>query len=420
MTGVLTDVSTSTMLVGVGIFGIFAGVTTLSPVLSRPFVRVFGAPFSRLFGVVGRLSRANAVRNPRRTAATASALMIGLMLVAMMSVLSASTNSSIDRLVDRSLGADFVVSDAIGTPFSTEVAQRAARVPGVGSVTPQRFAPMQLDGKVVHASAFAPQALDKAVKVDYLTGSSAGLERRGLLVDEKVAAEQGLRIRSTAPVTFHDGTKLTLRVGGTYVSSPLLGPYVVSLDTLEAGGVKPADNWLYIDSETGADTAQVQRALQAELTAFPNVSLRDHSEFKQEQRAQVNQLLYLIYALLALAVVIAVLGIVNTLALSVIERTREIGLLRAVGLARRQLRRMIRLESVVISVFGAVLGLGLGVGFGVALQRVLSDDGIDVLTVPTGTLVGFLAVAGVVGVLAAVWPARRAARLDVLRAITTE
>jgi putative ABC transport system permease protein len=177
---------------------------------------------------------------------------------------------------------------------------------------------------------------------------------------------------------------------------------------------------VYVVTEQGADLADVQRDLDEITADLPTVAVKDQEAFKDEQRSQVNQLLYLVYALLGLAIIIAVLGIVNTLALSVLERTREIGLLRAVGLSRKQLRRMVRLESIIIAVLGAVLGVGLGLIFGVALQQAVATEGLDVLSVPWAQLAIFVLLAGLVGVLAALWPARRAARLDVLRAITTE
>jgi len=416
----LADGGLSASLLGAGALGVLLGVAVLSPVLSKPVVRTLGAGFPRMFGAVGRLSRENALRNPRRTAATASALMIGLALVGGISVLSASANSSLDRLVDKSVGADFILSDAIGMPFSPQIADSLDDVPGVASITRQRYAPVQLSGANAFLSGVSADSLDRAVVLDYTSGSTAGLGGRGLLVDAKTAKEKGWQVGTTVPATFLSGTRLDLKVGGIYDSSPILGSYAVSLDTLQAGGVKPLDSYVLINVAEGADAAAVKSALDARLTGHPEVALKDQTEFKAEQRGSLNQLLYLIYALLGLAIVIAVLGIVNTLALSVTERTREIGLLRAVGMSRRQLRRMVRLESVVISVFGAVLGLTIGIAFGIALQRVLADDGIDVLRVPVGQLIAFLVVAGVVGVLAAVWPARRAARLDVLRAITTE
>jgi putative ABC transport system permease protein len=196
--------------------------------------------------------------------------------------------------------------------------------------------------------------------------------------------------------------------------------YLTSLDALSAAGLLPADNVAYVVREPGADAASVRAGIDAVIADLPTITLKDQAEFAAEQRAPIDQMLMLIYALLGLAVVIAVLGIINTLALSVIERTREVGLLRAVGLSRRQLRTMVRLESMVISLLGAVLGVGLGLVFGVALQRSQADSGIEVLSVPVVQLLIFVALAALVGVLAAVWPARRAARLDVLRAITTE
>jgi putative ABC transport system permease protein len=186
------------------------------------------------------------------------------------------------------------------------------------------------------------------------------------------------------------------------------------------GGIKPLDTALFITKKPGADAAQLRRQISAVIKDNPTVTLKDQHQFADEQAKQINQFLYIIYALLGLAIIIAVLGIVNTLALSVIERTREVGLLRAVGLSRRQLRRMIRLESVSISLLGAVLGMAMGIGFGIALQRAIADDGIDVLSIPWVQLAAFVVLAALVGVLAAVLPARRAAKLNVLDAISTQ
>jgi putative ABC transport system permease protein len=189
---------------------------------------------------------------------------------------------------------------------------------------------------------------------------------------------------------------------------------------MSAAGIPDADSTLYVLAADGADIPQVQADLAAATAELPTVTVQNQEEYKQATRDEIDQLLNIVYALLGLAVLIAILGIVNTLALSVLERTREVGLLRAVGLSRRQLRRTVRLESIAIAVLGAVLGIGLGLLFGVSLQQAMSDDGLSVLDVPAGQLLGFVAMAAVVGVLAAVWPARRAAKLDVLRAITTE
>ncbi|CAN5654155.1 ABC transporter permease [soil metagenome] len=408
-------------LVGLGVMAVFIGVALLSPLVSRPVIRILGAPLRR--SAVGRLSVENALRNPRRTAATASALMIGLALVSAMSVLGSSTTSSVDKLIDRSLGGDFVVSNSTQMGFSAQVAADVRDVPGVAAVGEQRFAVAEVAGGQQFVTAVSPEVLDEALAVEFVAGSGAGLNTGsdgGLLVAEQVATDKGWKVGDTVDVTFLTGAPQRLRIGGVFVRNDFLGTHVISLTTLTANGGSNRDNFVYVALENGADAAAVGSALDAKVAAFPNVELKDQTEFKDEQRNQINQLLSLIYALLVLAVIIAVLGIVNTLALSVIERTREIGLLRAVGMSRRQLRRMIRRESVVISLFGALLGLTLGIAFGIALQRVLAAEGIDVLSIPVPSLIVFLLLAGLIGVLAALWPARRAARLDVLRAVTTE
>ena len=207
----------------------------------------------------------------------------------------------------------------------------------------------------------------------------------------------------------------------TYTADSVLQSDVtMSLDGFDAIGVPPTDRTVYVVATPGTDRKALGARLDAVVADLPTVNVNDQAEFAAEQRTPIDRLLFIVYALLGLAVVIAVLGIVNTLALSVIERIREIGLLRAVGLSRRQLRTMLRLESVAIALLGAVLGIVVGLAFALALQRSLADDGLDVLAIPGLQLVGFVAVAGVVGVLAAVWPGRRAARLDVLRAIATD
>ena len=213
----------------------------------------------------------------------------------------------------------------------------------------------------------------------------------------------------------------SFEVVGLFESAPgVYTNYLMSLPAMEAAGFAPADSSAYVTREAGADRSEVADGIDVVIADLPTVTLKDQAEYAAEQRAPIDQMLMLIYALLGLAVVIAVLGIINTLALSVIERTREVGLLRAVGLSRRQLRTMVRLESVVIAVLGATLGVVLGVVFGLVLLRSLADEGLSVVQVPVGQLAAFVGASAVIGVLAAVWPARRAARLDVLRAITTE
>ena len=242
----------------------------------------------------------------------------------------------------------------------------------------------------------------------------------GVAVSAQYAADNGLAVGSAVTLGYA-GDEMAATVVATYEPDIVLtGDVTLSLDGFDALGVPPTDRAVYVTAAPGTDRASIRSGIEATVKDLPTVGVNDQAEFAEQQRGPIDRLLFIVYALLGLAVVIAVLGIVNTLALSVVERVREIGLLRAVGLSRRQLRTMLRLESVAIAVLGAVLGIVLGLAFAVALQRSLVDDGIDVLAVPWGQLALFIGVAAVVGVLAALWPGRRAARLDVLRAIAAE
>lgn len=414
------DGSNAASLAGLGAWALVVGAIVLSPVLSRPFVRGVGVVLPRIWGRTGHLARENALRNPRRTAATASALMIGLTLVTAFSVLGSSTNRSIDVLIDRTLGADYVVSTAVQQPFSSEVARQIRTTPGVASVTQLRFGIAKLDDHRSILTAADTGSLDRAVRLEFVSGSTSGLHGDAVIVDLPTSKARHWTTGSRIRALFENGSRRTFTVVGVFKRNQAVGSVVLPLPTYEAVGGSNQDRYLYVNLTGGASTATVKKALTRILAPYPVVTLKDQTQFKKEQKSQINQLLLLVNALLVLSILIAVLGIVNTLALSVIERTREIGLLRAVGMARRQLRRMIRLESVVISLYGAVLGIVLGLAFGVTLIRSLRTSGITELAIPAGGLVGFVVLAGIVGVLAAVWPARRAARLDVLTAVTTE
>ncbi|HYJ69387.1 MAG TPA: FtsX-like permease family protein [Nocardioidaceae bacterium] len=405
-------------LVGLGILFVLLGVAALSPVVGRPVLHALGRLFAP-FGMVGRLATQNSLRNPRRTAATASALMIGLALVATMSVLGSSANASIDKMVKENLAADYVISNAIGAPFSPGVAEQAAQVDGVESVASYRAAPVDVDDKQIWGGATDPEAFTQMIDATVVDGSLDDLGGRTVVLDEQTADDLGVSVGETIDMKFPAATE-QVEVVATVEQNPAIGQYIVPYDVFDAAQIRPADSYVYILRDPDASATQVRADLEKIVEDVPTVSLKDQEEFADEFKANVNQLLFLIYALLGLAIVIAVLGIINTLALSVIERTREVGLLRAVGMSRRQLRRMVRLESIAIAVLGAVLGVVMGVVFGVVLQRAIADQGLDVLSVPYVSLGVFVLIAAIVGVLAALLPARRAARLDVLRAITTE
>jgi putative ABC transport system permease protein len=406
-------------LVGAGALALVLGAVALSPVLARPFARLLGAPLPRLAGTAGRLARDNAQRNPRRTAATASALMVGLTLVTGFGILGASANASVDALVDGALRADYVVSTAVGQPFTPEVAERLRQLDEVDAVLQERFTQVQLDGQATFAAAVDAATLDRGLTLEYRSGGSAGLAGRGVLVDEPTAQARGWEVGDTVAAVSAGGQTAELTVGGVFAANQAVGSVVLSLETDAALGGQALDRYVYVVLADGTDAAAARAAVEGVVDAYPVVSLKDRGEFAGEQKAQVDQVLLLINALLVLSVVIAVLGIVNTLAMSVLERTREIGLLRAVGMGRRQLRRTVRLEAVLISVYGSVLGVALGLVLGTALTRSLADQGIGELVVPGARVAGFLLLGALIGVVAAAWPARRAARMPVLDAVAT-
>jgi putative ABC transport system permease protein len=418
--GAFTSIDNSAYYVGAGVFALLLGVALTSPVIGRPVIAACGLVYRRLFTTVGVMAEQNALRNPRRTAATASALMIGLTLVSMMSVFGASAKASVDKSIAQNFVADYVVSNAIGQPFSTKVTTDVAAVAGVRTATPLRSLSITIGTDRSFGAAIDPATFATAVPIQILSGSLAAVGRNGLLIDDKEAKKAHLAVGSRVEATVA-GQKGAYQVAAVYRSMEAMQvPVLISLEAANAAGVPAQDSMAFVLREPGASAKAVQAGIEKVIADLPTVTLKDQSAFAAEQRKPIDQLLYMIYALLGLAVVIAILGIVNTLALSVIERTREIGLLRAVGLSRRQLRTMLRLESVAIALLGAVLGVVLGLGAGWALQRSLADDGIDVLSIPVAQLAVFVVLAGLVGVLAALWPGRRAARLDVLKAITTE
>jgi putative ABC transport system permease protein len=416
--GLLGSGGTGATLVGIGVFAILMAVALMSPVIGRPVLHALGAAYQRMFGTVGTLATENSLRNPRRTAATASALMIGLTLVSTMSVLGASVNASITAGVDKQFTVDYLLSNPVGTPFSPNIAEQARKLSGVGEVSASQWLPAEVDKETRYLS-----ATDVA-----RTASMFELERTNGTLDpgpgEMVLSEKGThdfdaRVGDTIRLGFPTGTQ-EVEVVGTYADSEAVGDALVPLSLVTAAKLPRFDNTVAINAAPDATVGSVGDELRDLVEDVPTVNVQSKTEFAEAQRANVDQLLYLSYGLLGLAIVVAVLGIVNTLALSVIERTREVGLLRAVGLNRRQLRRMVRLEAIAIAVLGAVLGVVMGVGFGVVLQQAIADQGVTELSVPWVRLVAFVVVAGIVGVLAAVFPARRAARLNVLRAITTE
>ncbi len=406
---------------GGGVLLVLIGVALMSAFLGAPVLQLFSVIYRRTFGAIGRLAAQNALRNPRRTGATASALMIGLALMTMMSIFGSSASASTDAAIGKALTSQFVVSNVVGQPFSPAVARQVSELDGVAGVTQIRSAyPDLKGGGTAWTVGVDPRAFGAAFALPASAGSLADLGPGTVAIAEAEAGRRGFGVGDTVTMEFQ-AADVRLRVVAIFPSNAALpGDYVVTPDVLEQGGLKPLDALVFVTKDPAASTDTVRAAIEGVIADLPTVTVKDPEGFAAEQKEQVNQFLYLIYGLLGLSVIIALLGVVNTLSLSVIERTREVGLLRAVGVTRRQLRTMIRLESVVVAVLGAVLGLGMGVAFGSTLVVALRDEGLTDLAVPWLWLVGFLVLATVAGVLAAVLPARRAARLDVLRAIATE
>ncbi|MFF9815711.1 ABC transporter permease [Streptomyces sp. NPDC014006] len=422
--------ATAASLLGLGVVLSLIATVVAGPLLVRPVIRVLGAAFPAVFGSVGRMSQRNALRNPRRTGATAAALMVGLALVGGLSVASASMSRSFDERIDKTLGADFVVQSGRYTAFSKDVTAQVRATKGVGLVVRQRFAPVAVrlpDGQrvVSTASGYDPR-LDDVAHLTYAAGGTAGaLAPGGIGMDSGFARDHGVRLGSVLPVEFPGGRRTELRVGALTDQEAsegfgMRGGLFLGIGTVERYVPGGQDAALYVNAAPGTGPDALRSRLERSLAAYPQVQVRDQADYKKLVHDQIAVLLYLVYALLGLAIVIAVLGVVNTLALSVVERTREIGLLRAIGLSRRQLRRMIRLESVVIAVFGAVLGLGLGLVWGLCMQRVLALQGMKALAVPWSTIVAVVVGSAVVGVVAALLPALRASRMNVLAAIAHE
>jgi putative ABC transport system permease protein len=404
-------------LVGAGAAGIFVGAAMLAPAVARPLSSVIGRPLARLLGVPGKLGRENSMRSPRRTAQTAAALMVGLALVAAMSVFGASASESATSSVDDAISGNLLVTTANGSgQLSQSVPARASAVPGVTATTTMYESPFEFQNLLVTLTAVSTQHLADTLILRMAAGSPSALARGELLIDTTTASSRHLSVGDTAAVKFARTGSSRLRIGGIYQANALIGSYLVSAAFLAAHVSNPPLGALLLrTSGTGAGTAVTHA-----LAAYPNLQVQTRAQFEQAQTASVNQLLGLVYALLGLAVLIALIGIVNTLMLSVFERTREIGLLRAVGMRRRQVRSMVRSEAVILAIFGAIVGIIIGTGMGIAFVSSLRQQGVTDTVVPASSLLVFLLLSALLGLVAASWPARRAARLDVLAAIAAD
>jgi putative ABC transport system permease protein len=422
LTGLFADSGNRLVNVAVGAVVIFLGVGILSPLVARPLARLLGWPLARWAGQPGKLARDNAMRSPRRTASTAAALMIGLALVSLVTIFASSTKASVNNTLDEAVSADYILSGPSNNQqgFSPEVVNRVRQQPEIASAAGVRVNVFKLDGKTEPVAGIDPAAYTATVRTNTTSGSLADLAEGGLAIRDDVAESHGWKVGDTVRMEFPVGGTQPETVRAVFENNQMNGPYLLPLVDYQRHYADQLDLVALVKARDGVSPDASRAAVERATADFPSVQIQDQAEFKQEQAKQINQLLLLFYVLLALAVVIAVIGIVNTLALSVLERIRELGLLRALGMTRGQLRAMIRWEAVIIAVLGAVLGLAVGAFFGWTLVRALHDQGITEFSVPVLTLLFFVLLAGLAGVFAAIFPGRRAARIDMLRAITTE
>ncbi|HZA79518.1 MAG TPA: FtsX-like permease family protein, partial [Acidimicrobiales bacterium] len=410
--------------VGLGAVITLIGAIVLGPVVARPVAGILGTPLARLRGLTGSLARQNAIRNPRRTAATASALMVGVGIVTLFTVFAASLKESTAATIDRSFGGDLMISTGpFGGSLSPDLAVEVGDLPEVDSAVGIGRGFASIDDDTKELTVADPADLDAAVDVGVTSGSLADLADDEVAVSDATADDNGWALGDTLPVTFADGATAELTVGATYDVPDIVGGYVVPAETYAPHTRQPVDSMVVVDLADGTSLADGKTAVEQVAADYGGPDVEDRDEFAATMSAGADMLLTIIYALLALAIIIALMGIANTLSLSIHERTRELGLLRAVGQTRGQLRSMVRWESVIVATFGVVGGIGLGVFLGWALVEAAGNTPGSVISefvLPIARLAIVVVVGAVAGVLAGLRPARRAARLDVLDAIAAE
>ncbi|MGW1141175.1 ABC transporter permease [Streptomyces zhihengii] len=417
------------MYLGLGVVLSLIGFVVVGPLLAGVVVRALSAVVLRAFGPVGRMAERNALRNPRRTGATGAALMIGLALVACLSVVGSSMVASATEELDRSVGADFIVQSTTMGPIVPQAQQALERTPGLDHVTEYKGVDAKItapdgvteDEQLVAADPTYAEDLRRETVAGEL---AAAYGKDAMSVGDGYAERHGVKVGDTIEVAFAGGRTAGLKVAAITSDDVSIDKGAMYMNITTAARYIPADrmpqNMIMFAKAADGQEKEAYTALKKSLADYPQYSVQNQTDFKQDLKDQIGQLLNIVYGLLALAIIVAVLGVVNTLALSVVERTREIGLMRAIGLSRRQLRRMIRLESVVIALFGALLGLGLGMGWGTSAQKLLALEGLGVLDIPWPTILTVFVGSAFVGLFAALVPAFRAGRMNVLNAIATD
>jgi putative ABC transport system permease protein len=408
------------VLLGGGVLGLFFGIALLAPRLVKPLARVVGLPARHAGGVAGELAGANAVRNPGRTASTAAALMIGLTLVTVVAVLGAGINTATKSAITKQLDADYVVDGKQGLPFSASEGDKLAATPGVKSASHVRSDTAIVQGKQLEISGIDPATIAEFYSFEWTTGSDRTLGELGAdgaLVSKSYAEDKHLEPGSPVSVTTPSGEKRTLVVRGVHNppdQNPLLGDVSMSKQGFDEAFKNAKNSYTFLNGDAGAETA-----LAAAAKDSGDAEFHTGAAYPKDATKEMATVMAMLYVLLGFSVIVSLFGMVNTMVLSVFERTREIGMLRTIGMTRRQARRMIRHESVITALIGTTLGLGLGLFLAGLVTKAVSMDGLA-FSIPVQTLAAFTLVAVVAGIGAAILPARRASRLNVLDALHYE
>lgn len=418
--GLFTSVENAIWFVAIGALTMFVGVSILAPLAAGPVTAFIGWPLSRLFGVPGELAVQNTRRQPRRTASTASALMIGVALVVFVAIFGASIKASVSSALADIFPADLTISSSnFTTGISPQFTDELRSAPEIAEVTALGFIQVRIEDEVVSVTAVEPDTVAALLSVGATDEELAALASEDGLLVNRAEDDHEQWIGRTFDVEMPNGSVAPGTVTGTFEAEGF-GRFLITRDRYITGLETVADSLVAANAADGVSLEEARAAVTEIAAPFPNLEIQTTSEVLDDAEAQIDQLLAIFSALLGLAIIIAVLGITNTLALSIIERTREIGLLRAVGMVRRQVRRMIRWEAVLIALFGAILGMLAGIGLGWAVVTALADEGLGTFSIPYGQLVVYIVIAALAGVIAAIYPARKAARMNILEAIAYE
>lgn len=410
--------------IGIGAAATLIGMIVLGPVTARPVSRVIGLPLAKFRGVTGSLARENAMRNPRRTAGTGAALMVGVTVVMFFAVIAASLRATTNDQINRSFVGDLAVTPAtfgFNAGFSPALTAKLRVLPQVAEAVPLRFGEVELAGATVGVVSTDPAAFAKVVRIDTTAGSLQDLGVDRVAISDTKAETERWHVGDTVTIRYPDTGAKPFTIAAIFKTTDLLdAPIVVSTQADDANTPRPLDRQVLVKLRAGVDFATSRAAIEAAVKAYPTARVQDSHDLKQSYTSRINGFLAIIFGMLALAIVIALIGIGNTLQLSVFERTRELGLLRAVGSTRRQVRSMVRWEATIIAVFGTFGGVMAGVAFGWAIIHGLGRDNNVLFAVPVGQAVVIMIVGAAAGVLAALRPASRAGRLDILAAIAAE